>query len=297
MLNRRAFLTSALTTAAGGAALAATRLPAFGAEPLAWPGPIGLEIYTVRHMFAQAPEKTLREVRSAGYKAVELDLHALPGGVAGTKRDLARAGLVTWSGTWTMPGSPAEWETTISHAKALGMGYIVCMEPILKPASYWQQRAKLLARAGDQAARRGVQLCYHPHWPEFVNVGGGPSAMDVFLKETTPRQLQIEADIFWMAWAKQDPVAWFRRAPGRFPLLHIKDMKKHMPAGDHFDQWPKRGTIPFQYVGGGRIDWPRIFRHVKLAGTKHIYVEQDYCSLPILTSIRRSYNYLRHLRA
>lgn len=297
MLTRRAFLATALTTAAGGAALAAGRLPAFGAEPLAWPGPIGLEIYTVRKMFAAAPEKTLREVRAIGYSAVELDLHALPGGVEATKRDLRRAGLAAWSGTWTMPGTPAEFETTISHAKALGMQYIVCMMPVVKPAAFWRQQAKLLARGGEQCARRGVQLCYHAHWPEFVHVGGGPSAYEVLMKETTPRQLQFEADIFWMVWAKQDPVAWFRRAPGRFPLLHIKDMKKQMPAGDHFDQWPKPGTIPFTWVGSGRIDWPRIFSHAKLGGVKHIYVEQDECSLPILASIRHSYHYLRHLRA
>ncbi|MGH9506027.1 MAG: sugar phosphate isomerase/epimerase family protein [Terriglobales bacterium] len=297
MLTRRSFLSAALTTAAGGAALAAGRLPLLGAEHLAWPGPIGLEIYTVRHMFAAAPEKTLRQVRAIGYSAVELDLHALPGGVDGTRRDLQRAGLVTWSGTWTMPGTAAEWDATISHAKALGMQYIVCMMPIIKPASFWREQAKVLARAGDQAARRNVQLCYHPHWPEFVRVGGGPSAMEVMLHATTPRQLKVEADIFWMTWAKQDPVAWFRRYPGRFPLLHIKDMKKQMPAGDHFDAWPKRGTIPFAYVGSGRIDWSRVFQHVRLAGAKHIYVEQDECSLPVLTAIRRSYQYLRHLNA
>jgi len=294
-VDRRSFLVSSL--AAG--ALACTALPAAAAESgaLAWPGPIGLEVYTVRDLFAKAPLATMRQVAAIGYKAMELGLATLPkGGPATARADLRQAGLVSWSGTWSMPGSATEWDKTMGQAQELGMKYIVCMTPVVKPASFWREQAGLLARAGDQCAQRGLQLCYHAHWPEFVSSGGEPTGYEILMQNTTPRQLMFEMDVFWMVWAKQDPVAWFHRAPGRFPILHIKDMKKQLPAGDAFDSWPKTGTIPFTYVGGGRIDWRSIFANVKLAGTQHIYVEQDECDLPVLESCRRSYDYLRKLR-
>ena len=289
-LDRRSFLV------AGALACAALPVMAADSGPLAWPGPIGLEVYTVRSLFAKAPLKTMKEVAAIGYQAMELGLNGLPGGVATTRSYLQQAGLASWSGTWGMPGTPEAWETVIGNAKALGMKSIVCMAPVVKPASFWEAQAKLLARAGDQCAKQGVQLCYHAHWPEFVAQGGGPIGYEILMRDTTPEQLKFEMDVFWMVWAQQDPVAWFHRAPGRFPILHIKDMKKVLPAGAVMDSWPKAGANPFTYVGGGRIDWVRIFQNVKLAGVEHIYVEQDECDLPILESCRRSYQYLRSLR-
>jgi len=32
-------------------------------------------------------------------------------------------------------------------------------------------------------------------------------------------------DCFWLTHAGYDPVVYFHKYPGRFPLLHIKDLK------------------------------------------------------------------------
>ena len=69
MLTRRHLL----KTLGGVAAGATVGIPnAWSDSPLAWPGPIGLELYTVRDLFAKEPLPTLEKVAAAGYQLVEI---------------------------------------------------------------------------------------------------------------------------------------------------------------------------------------------------------------------------------
>ena len=82
--------------------------------------------------------------------------------------------------------------------------------------------------------------------------------------------------------------------PGRFPLVHVKDLKK-LPEvstgggqdfGDHAD---------LTSVGDGIIDWKKIFAQSDKAGIKHYIVEHDRPKDPF-ESITKSYQYLSTLR-
>ena len=88
---------------------------------------------------------------------------------------------------------------------------------------------------------------------------------------------------------------YFRRYPGRFPMVHVKDLKK-IPAG------PTPGALPIAQilpdvadVGSGTIDWKKIFAESKTAGIRHYFVEHDR---PARTfeSLEASYKYLQALR-
>jgi sugar phosphate isomerase/epimerase len=89
--------------------------------------------------------------------------------------------------------------------------------------------------------------------------------------------------------AGKDPVDYFRRFPGRFPQLHIKDLKPGFP--------PTTGEGPaaFTEVGQGIIDWKKIFQAAKEGGLKHFYVEQDEWDRDSLESAKMSYEYLHNL--
>jgi sugar phosphate isomerase/epimerase len=91
----------------------------------------------------------------------------------------------------------------------------------------------------------------------------------------------MEMDVYWITKAGADPLAYFKRFPGRFPLLHIKDM----------DGTPDKGIVD---VGKGVINWRAVLRGRSLGGTKHIFVEHDEPKDPF-ASIRDSYRYLRAL--
>ncbi len=289
MLTRRDFFGKMLGGVAAGAL--ATQGDLWAAGRLAWPGPIGLELYTVRDMFAKHPARTLKEVAAVGYKLVEFSPGLKP---ATLNRDLRDAGLTAPSGYFSVPKTTDGWRKSVELAHNYHLRYIVVGDAARLTLDGWKRRAAMFNQWGKIARDAGIQFCYHAHFPEFERVDD-TSGYDILLTECDPKLLKMEMDIFWTVYAGKDPLTYWRRYPGRFPLLHIKDMRKGVKINRH--EFPKpNGPNPFVAVGDGIINWKRIFAHVQEAGAKHIYVEQDRCNRPPLVAIKTSYEYLRHLR-
>jgi sugar phosphate isomerase/epimerase len=291
MLTRRRFLGSALTGVAVGAA-ALSRENLFAAGTLAWPGPIGLELYTVRKLLAQDPAKTLKEVAAAGYKEVEVGSYPHPHAFSQAVR---ATGLVAPSGYFDMPKTVDDFKKQVATAhNVFNLRYLVVGDNPKLDADAWRRRSDFFNECGKISSQAGIQFCYHAHFHEFATVDH-TTGYDIMLKRCDPKFLKMEMDIFWVTYAGKDPLTYWRRYPGRFPLLHIKDMRKGVKITPQESPSPN-GPNPFAPVGQGRIDWRRIFAHVQLAGAKHIFVEQDECNRPPLEAIKISYHYLRSLR-
>lgn len=288
MLTRRDFL-----GVLGGivAATAVGSRDAWSAGPLAWPGPVGLELYTVRDLFAKDPLRTLEKVAAIGYQLVEISPEGAP---ADLDKDLRTAHLIAPSGYFATPKTMDDWKRSVDKASSYGLNYIVVGENPKLDAAGWHRRAEFFNRCGEVSLRAGIQFCYHAHFHEFARVDG-TTGYDILLKNCSPKHLKMEMDIFWVIYAGADPLHYWRLYPGRFPLLHIKDMRKGVKI-HHQQSPPPGGPNPFAPVGQGTIDWRRIFAHVHEAGAKYIYVEQDRCTLPEYEAIKISYDYLRHLR-
>jgi sugar phosphate isomerase/epimerase len=192
-----------------------------------------------------------------------------------------------------LPDVKTNWQKHIDDAKALGLQYMV--HAILQPEDRksfddYKRLAELFNKAAEQTHKAGIQFCYHNHNFEFKKYGD-TTAYDYLLKALDPKLVKFEMDCFWVTHAGQDPVAYFRKHPGRFPLLHVKDLKDHPAPTQEFDA--KMGL--FAPVGSGTIDWKRIFAAAPTGGMKHYYVEQDYCEQPPLKAVKMSYDYLHKL--
>jgi sugar phosphate isomerase/epimerase len=294
MENRRDFLKKTIG-AVGGASAAMGLSEIHAAGNLAWPGPIGLEMYTVRDQFAKAPVVTLKQVAAAGYKEIEAAAF-LPMNlsVADLKRQLTKDGLQNPSGFLEVPKSVDEWKKSIAGAQAFGWKYVVIAYTELADADGWKRLADLFNQCGRVAGDAGIQFCYHNHLREFAKVGD-TTGYDILLTNCDPTLMKMELDIFWITYAGADPLPYFKKYPGRFPLLHIKDMKKDAVGSDTKFP-PDSGPNPFAPVGQGKINWPEIFAHVHEAGAQHIFVEQDRSDTSPLEAIKISYDYLRNLR-
>ena len=55
--------------------------------------------------------------------------------------------------------------------------------------------------------------------------------MDYLIKNTDPKYVAYEMDVFWVVHPGQDPVKWLEKYPGRWELMHVKDMRKGTPTG------------------------------------------------------------------
>ncbi len=287
--NRRDFLHQ--TVLGLTAVVAGGGLPRRGfANPLGMP--IGLQLYTLRDELAKDAPGTIRKVAEIGYKEVEVyEFYGLS--AAKFRQLLQTNGLTAPSAHYMTKHLGPDWEKHIAFAKEVGIKYMV--NAILEPEEHrslddYKRLVPLFNKAGEQTRKAGIQYCYHNHNFEF-KVYGGTTAYDFLLKELDPQLVKFEMDCFWVTHAGQDPVAYFKKHPGRFPLLHIKDLKAGNPPTTEKDD--RMGL--FAEVGHGTIDWKRIFASARLGGAKHYFVEQDFCEIPPLQSIKVSYDYLHKL--
>ena len=274
--NRREFLGSV------GALLASTRLAGIrgsGVAELTRLGPVGVQLYTVRGELKKDFGGTLSRVAQIGYKEVEF-----AGYFGHSPEDvsllLKENGLSAPSAHIGFPVLGAEWDKIIADALVIGHRYLVCpsIDDKYRTVDGYKQVAELFNHAGERARSAGIQFGYHNHMYEFIAIDG-QIPYDLLIAQTDPGLVVMEMDIFWLRSGGGDPLDYFGRYPGRFPMLHLKDMDAAKKMTD---------------VGKGVIDWKTILGRRPLAGTKHIFVEHDEPKDPF-ASIRDSYAYLRAL--
>src|SRR5947207_2433902 len=121
----------------------------------------------------------------------------------------------------------------------------------------------------------------NPLVPSKIEPVEGKLPYDVLLAETDPKLVQMEMDLYWITKGGQDPLAYFARWPGRFPLVHVKD-SMGPPDNKMAD------------VGAGTINWKHIFAQQSQAGIKHFFVEHDQPA-DAFASIKASCDYLKRL--
>jgi sugar phosphate isomerase/epimerase len=226
---------------------------------------------------------TIARVAAIGYKEVEF------AGYFGhspkeVREILQRYDLTAPAGHFEYGPLRSQLTRLIEDAHVIGHDYIVCPEVDEQESSSledWKRIAETFNRFGLTCKQAGVQFAYHNHDSDFTPVQG-KLPYDVLLAETDSRLVQLEMDLYWITKAGHDPLTYFAKYPGRFPMVHVKDM-------DHTSQ---RGQTD---VGKGIIDFRRIFQQADKAGIRHFFVEHDEPAAP-LKSIRASYEYMRTMR-
>jgi sugar phosphate isomerase/epimerase len=292
-MNRRTFL--ATTAAAGAASLLK--------GPLSWAAAdhkihdLGVQLYTVRDQLKQDFDGTLAKVAAIGYKEVEFagyfDHSPKEVRAALEKHGLTSPSCHVQYDVLTVD----KWPEQIESAKIIGQPYIVCPwipEELRKQPDIWKQAAETFNRCGEASKKAGVQFAYHNHWFEFLPVNG-KLPYDMLLHDCDPNLVKMELDLCWITVAGADPVKYFNEYPGRFPLVHVKDIKKMPKISEAGSQSFGDSLQDMTSVGNGLIDWKRIFAHSEKAGIKYYIVEHDKPADP-LDSITKSYEYLEKLR-
>jgi sugar phosphate isomerase/epimerase len=257
---------------------------------------IGLQLYTVRDQMKADFDGTVAKVASIGYKEVEFAGY-FGRTAAQVRAVIDRNGLTSPSCHVEYAVLSDQWPSVIESSKTIGQSYIVCPwipEEIRKQPDGWKRAIDTFNHAGEISKKSGIQFAYHNHWFEFLPVNG-KLPYDMLLEQCDPDLVKMELDLCWITVAGADPLTYFNRDPGRFPLVHVKDMKKlpkvSASGGQDFGDSLKDMTA----VGSGIIDWKRIFAQSEKAGIKHYIVEHDKAEAPF-ESIKISYDYLSKLR-
>jgi sugar phosphate isomerase/epimerase len=240
---------------------------------------LGIQLYTVRKLMARDAGGTLGKLADIGYKEVELA--GLYGKSAGEMRRLLdRSRLAALSGHIGTAEMRGDWERTLTDAVILGHRYITCawIDEADRTSYGYRKIAELFNRSAQVAREAGLQFCYHNHDFEFERMGD-TVPYDLLLADCDPDLVKMEMDIFWLVKGGRDPIEYFKWYPGRFPMVHVKDMDA---AGKMVD------------VGKGVIGFRGILEHAARAGIQHYFVEHDEPKDPIATA-RASFDYLHTL--
>lgn len=256
---------------------------------------VGLQLYSIRELigdadkFAKNGAQVMAQLAEMGYTHVETANYS-DGKIYGLapaefRAVVEKAGLKTLSTHTThfisdeekASGNFAEslkwWKQCIADHKAAGMSYIVAPSmPIpgtLKELKVW---CDYYNQVGKLCAESGMKFGYHNHSGEFQKIED-KVMLDFMLENTDARYVFFQLDVYWTVIGKASPVEYFKRYPGRFTLLHIKDYKE---------------------IGqSGMVGFDAIYKNADFSGVKYNIVELEATtSGNIMQGVKESIDYL-----
>ncbi|MGG9960718.1 sugar phosphate isomerase/epimerase family protein [Ferruginibacter sp. SUN106] len=255
---------------------------------------VGIQLYSVRDEIVKDPKGVLQKVAAAGYNEVEMYGLSADNKFYGlTVKELARVlkdnNLKTPSGHYAPEkflfdnGNGDDVKNFCEVGHTLGNKYIIIpylKEEKRKTIDQYKALADRINKAAEICKQAGLQLAYHNHDFEFIDING-EHGYDIFLNNTDKDLVKMEMDLYWVVRAGYDPVELFKKHPGRFPFWHVKDMDK-------------ADKTKNTEVGNGTVDFKTIFANAKLAGVQHYMVEQENNYKPeIFSSIKTSCSYTK----
>ncbi len=144
-----------------------------------------------------------------------------------------------------------------------------------------KKSAERLDYLGKVCKENDLIFCWHNHNKEFIGMEEG-LPFDYLMKHTDSSLVFCELDLYWVKKGGADPLEVMKKFPGRFPVLHVKDMAQ----GAEMD---------FECPGSGIIDFTSLFREADKQGIKHYMVERD--NVPDgLACLRSSGEFLANIR-
>lgn len=278
MNSRRKFLGHAATLGLGS-----ILYPSFGFKSTTYEMNLGVQLYTFRKEMLDDPIDTLKKIAALGIKKIE-SARSNKGYYYGLKpkeinKICTDLGMKLVSGHVRLDN---DFDQTMEAAVLSGQEYLICSS--LPSRGQTQDNYKRIAEkfnvAGEACEKLGLKFGYHNHEYEFDS-DNGTVLYDLLLDETAPNLVHMELDLGWVVVAGKDPMDYFNRYSGRFPLWHLKDM----------DLVKKHSTE----LGEGQLDIPLILKNQKQSGVKHIIIEQEEYKNSPLESMQHNMKFMKAL--
>ncbi|MEY4933612.1 MAG: hypothetical protein RLZZ403_1932, partial [Pseudomonadota bacterium] len=270
-MDRRQFLlASASATAAlaiGGPTLAAEGRQRFGIQLFSLPKLLQAD---VRKAIALLAQMGYREVEPYGpysfsapealarWKTVSPSLGFTGSGYFGLSGPEFKALLASHG--MTAPSMHTDFATLDKNMRQLGeagreLGFTYVGLPSIpedrrKTLDAYKRMADTFNRIGKEAKAAGVRFAYHNHGYGLQPMEG-VIPVEYLLANTDPDLVFFEMDLYWTLAGGADPIEYLRKYPGRYRLMHVKDMQ---------------GRRRFSGDGGNSTQWIELFPYMVSAG-------------------------------
>lgn len=249
---------------AGFASKAGLASPAAAAKKLK---NFGIQLWSVRDDLGKDPKGVLKQLASYGYKQIESFE-----GAKGMFWGMTNTEFKTYMDELGMRIIAShcdinkDFEKKAADAAAIGMKYLICpWKGPQKDIDAFKKFADEFNQKGEICKKNGIRFAYHNHDYSFVTMNG-EMGQDVMMKNTDPKLVDFELDMYWVVAGGQDIVTWLNKYPRRFRLCHVKDRKKGATATE------KDASV---VVGTGSIDYPKILKAARKQGMEYYIIEQE----------------------
>jgi sugar phosphate isomerase/epimerase len=253
---------------------------------------IGLQLYSLRNEFKTDVPGTLAKIKEWKIKQIE------GGGTYGLSVDEYKKLLK--QNNLEMVSYGADYEeleknpqAVADNAKAFGAKYIMCAWVPHKEGVFTideiNKAIQVFTKAGKLLYENGLKFCYHPHGYEFRPYKNG-TLFDYMVKNTDPKYVNFEMDVFWVKQPGQDPVALLKKYPTRFLMLHLKD-RKPGTEGNQEGHAPDETNV---VLGKGDVGIAAVMKQAKKNGVKCYFIEDE--SPKAVEQIPQSLGFLRTLK-
>lgn len=278
MKTRRHFIKTA-----GALALGSMILPEFTFAMAKIKNP-GIQLYTVRAEMLADAKGTLKQLADLGIKQIESARSAKGNYYGLTGKEMKQAckdlDMTLRSGHVAVD---AKWQQTMEGAAEAGQEYLICssMPKSGQTLDNYKRTADIFNQSGEECRKMGLKFGYHNHDYEFEKVGG-QVLYDVLMDNTDPKLVHMELDLGWVVASGNDPLEYFKKYKGRFPLWHLKDM----------DLQKKHSTE----FGKGGLDIVKVLQNQNESGLKYFFIEQEEYAKTPLESMKYNMDYLERTR-
>ncbi len=229
----------------------------------------GIQLWTVKMALDKDPMGVLKHLSQCGYKKVE-SFEGMKGmfwGMKNTefKKVMDDLGMNIVSSHCNDTGDFKSFERKAAEAGEIGMKYLICAHKgPQKSIENFKQFADEFNECGKIAKKHGLRFAYHNHDYSFRPMDG-IVPQDVLMKNTNQEIVDFEMDLYWTRVADIDPIAYMKKYPNRFKLVHVKDLMKTDTAIGH------ESCI----IGKGTIDYKALLPLVAKQGVQHMFAEQE----------------------
>ncbi|TMM56670.1 sugar phosphate isomerase/epimerase [Maribacter algarum] len=252
---------------------------------------IGLQLYSLRNEFPKDVPGTFAKIKAWG-------IHNLEDGNDGTygyTQEEYNAMLAENELKIVSVSAPFEElrdspETVLTRAKNYNAEYIVCFwiphDGNKFTLTDTQNALAVFNKAGELYEKEGVTLVYHPHGYEFRSYGD-ELLIDHLIKNS--KYFDFEMDVYWFAHPGEDPVAWLRKYPKEFKLMHLKDCQKGTKGNQNGQSDVETNVV----LGTGQIDIAGVVAEAKKMGIEYLFIEDE--SSKVIDQTPKSLAFLKSL--
>lgn len=254
---------------------------------------IGIQLWSLRDLSKEDPEKMLDLVKAYGIRHVEA---AGDYGWSSEKflAELAERGL-------EMPSAHVQYGAMMKNPEAVVEQMVeLGVEAVFVPwiphddlfdIGEMNRAVEHFNKWGAMFAKEGIRFGYHPHGYEFgPGEREGETLLDSMMRKTNAEHVWFEMDVFWVVHGGADPVELLKKYPERWIALHIKDIRKGAPTGLRTGGAPATDKV---VIGEGTIDWAAVIGTAVRQGVRLHFLEEE--SPTPLLNIPLSLEYLRNL--